>query len=128
MHIDHINIKAPMDLLVEVKDFYCRLFNLSDGFRPDFPDKGFWLYTEDKPIVHLSESNSHHPVARRGYLDHIAFQATGLDEMIKRLELLGLKYSLAHIPEIRLTQIFLNDPAGTGLEVNFPDEKSGENL
>ena len=123
MHIDHINISAPMDLLIEIKNFYCQLFKLSEGFRPDFSDKGFWLYAEDKPIVHLSESNSHHPVARKGYLDHIAFQATGLNEMVNRLELLKLQHRVAYIPEINLSQIFLNDPAGTGLEVNFPNEK-----
>ena len=55
MQLDHINIRAPGELLEEVKDFYCGLFGLEDGFRPDFGQGGYWLYSEDRPVVHLSE-------------------------------------------------------------------------
>lgn len=123
MHIDHINISAPPELLAKVRNFYCEVFNLSEGFRPDFSSRGFWLYAQDKPIVHLSESNSGQLSSERGHFDHVAFQTRGLNEMIDRLKSLNVNYRMAYIPEIDLSQIFLKDPAGIGLEVNFPGEK-----
>ena len=36
MNIDHINIAASEPLLGELREFYCRVFGLEEGFRPDF--------------------------------------------------------------------------------------------
>ena len=123
MHIDHINIAAPFDLLEKVRDFYCAVLKLEDGFRPGFSDRGFWLYSDDKPLIHLSErsgrSESHQP----GYLDHVAFRSSGLGTMKDRLASHGIEYRSGYIQEFNMTQLFFTDPAGTGLEVNFPDER-----
>lgn len=119
MHIDHINISAPMNLLEKVKDFYCCVLDLEEGFRPRFSQRGFWLYAKDKPIVHLTENLEHHSCDGQGYLDHVAFQASSLNAVIENLESLGIEYRSTHIPEIRMTQLFFKDPAGTGIEVNF---------
>jgi len=122
MHIEHINICAPMELLVKTKDFYCGLFDLVEGYRPDFSRAGFWLYSGDKPLIHLTESDTHQANPERGYFDHVAFQVTGLSKMISRLRAQNVEYRLARIPEIGMTQIFLSDPAGTGVEANFIEE------
>ena len=42
--------------------------------------------------------------------------------MEERLRSLGIEYRSNHIPEIPMTQLFVRDPAGTGVEINFPDE------
>lgn len=47
MHIDHINIAAPMELLEEVREFYCAVLDLNGGFRPKFSQRGFWLFFKD---------------------------------------------------------------------------------
>ena len=122
MHIDHINIAAPLELLEEVRDFYCAVLGLRDGFRPAFSQRGFWLYSDDKPWVHLSERASGHSAGGQGYLDHVAFQANGLEAMIGRLVANDVKYRSSHIPEFNMSQLFFKDPAGNGLEVNFPNE------
>jgi hypothetical protein len=122
MRIDHINISAPMELLEEVRDFYCSAFDLSDGFRPNFSTNGFWLYAGDEPIIHLSESLEHHGNSKQGYFDHFALRATGVGNVLERLNKIGVEYSTSHVPEIGLTQIFCKDPCGTGVEVNFIDE------
>jgi len=122
MKLDHINISAPMELLESVKEFYCEVLGLQDGFRPEFPKGGFWLYAEDRPIVHLYESDAHFRNQKQGYLDHVAFRARGLSVIVNRLDLLGIDYRSSHIPEIPMTQLFMKDPAGTGVEINFPDE------
>jgi len=77
MNLDHFNIAAPMPLLEEVRDFYCEVLGLTDGFRPSFGRRGFWLYAGDKPLIHLIESERHHASERQGYLDHIAFRMSG---------------------------------------------------
>jgi len=123
MHIDHINISAPKLLLEEVKKFYCAVFNLTESFRPSFSGNGYWLNAGEKAIVHLAESNAHYKNEKQGYLDHIAFQTTGLKDVIKKLNTMGIKYSEAYLPEVDLTQLFFKDPAGIGVEVNFINEK-----
>ena len=35
----------------------------------------------------------------------------------------AVAYRSNYIPEIDMTQLFFSDPAGTGLEVNFPGER-----
>ena len=59
MHLDHINIAAPAELLAKTRDFYCDVIGLAEGFRPTFSRKGFWLYSKGKPIIHLVESLEH---------------------------------------------------------------------
>jgi catechol-2,3-dioxygenase len=122
MHIDHINIAAPFDLLEKVRDFYCAVLDLENGVRPDFSHRGFWLYSDEKPLIHLSERGERQAVDQPGYLDHIAFQSNGLGAMKERLGNSGIEYRSGYIPEFNMTQLFFKDPAGTGLEVNFPDE------
>jgi len=122
MHIDHINIAAPLELLEEVRDFYCAVLDLRDGFRPAFSQRGFWLYSDDKPLVHLSERDITHAADKPGYLDHVAFQTSGLEAMLARLVENDVSYRASHIPEFNMSQLFFKDPAGNGLEVNFPNE------
>ena len=122
MQIDHINIKAPKALLEEVRDFYCAVLGLREGFRPNFSGKGHWLYSADRPLVHLSLGSEQTVDPGCGHLDHVAFQTAGLDEFLTRLETRGIHYRSSHLPELELTQLFFSDPAGTGLEVNFHGE------
>lgn len=123
MHIDHINIRTPRGLLTRVRDFYCAVLGLEEGFRPAFSSEGHWLYADDKPIVHLSLGAETAQAAARTCFDHVAFQATGLDDFRARLDALGVKYRSSYIPELHMSQLFFSDPAGTGLEVNFSRER-----
>ena len=122
MQIDHINIAAPFELLEKVRDFYCAILDMKVGPRPDLRDRGFWLYSEDKPLVHLSERSERQAGHQPGHLDHIAFRSSGLGAMKDRLSNHGIEYRSGYISEFNMTQLFFRDPAGTGLEANFPDE------
>jgi catechol-2,3-dioxygenase len=126
MQLDHINISAPMELLQKVKAFYCLVFDLTDGFRPRFSKRGFWLYAGDKPLIHLVESSEHHHNDKQGYLDHVAFQTTGLTGILEKLDANDISYRLSHVPEINLAQVFCTDPCGIGVEINFPDQALAE--
>ena len=123
MEFDHINISAPMPMLEQVRDFYSAVFGLVDGFRPAFSRRGYWLYADERPVVHLIESDQHHSSDKLPYLDHIAFRLNGLASFVSRLKSLEVEYRSSWLDEKNMTQMFLSDPAGTGLEVNFIDEK-----
>jgi hypothetical protein len=55
-----------------------------------------------------------------GAVDHIAFFAKGLEAKLALLEKLGLSYRQRTVPEIKLHQIFLDDPNGIVIELNYP--------
>ncbi|SDZ83640.1 VOC family protein [Microbulbifer marinus] len=118
MRLDHINISAPIDLLLEVRDFYCSVLGLREGHRPDFARSGFWLYADDQPLVHLVESNVHFESDSPHYLDHVAFRTENLNAVVDKLESLGVSYTKTHVPGGTMRQVFFRDPAGTGIEVN----------
>jgi catechol 2,3-dioxygenase-like lactoylglutathione lyase family enzyme len=122
MQLDHFNIAAPMDLLETTRDFYVSVLGFEEGFRPVFSRRGFWLYSGERPSIHLIESERHFASEKQGFLDHIAFRASGLDATRKRLEQYGVDYRQSYISEFEMTQLFFRDPAGTGLEINFPGE------
>lgn len=122
MNIDHINLRAPREMLAKLREFYCAVLGLEEGYRPAFASEGYWLYAADKPIVHLSLDEGATPADGRTCLDHVAFQAAGLETFQARLQALGIDHRANHIPELNMAQLFFSDPAGTRLEVNFPHE------
>lgn len=56
-------------------------------------------------------------------IDHIAFRSRNPGAMRRRLDDKGVEYRSGYIPEFNMTQLFFKDPAGNGIEVNFPDER-----
>ncbi len=123
MYIHHINIKAPIELLEQEKQFFCDALSLHEGYRPTYSNKGYWLYSEDKAIVHLTESKVHFRNERQGFFDHVAFQTKGLKKVVQTLENMNIKYSIGYIAECDMTQIFFKAPSNTKIEVNFINEK-----
>lgn len=122
MRIEHINISAPMNLLTQVRDFYIEILGLTEGFRPQSTIRGFWLYSGERALIHLAESDQHFASEHQGYLDHIAFQTTGLKTMVEKLNQHEIPFAQDYFPEINMTQLFFKDPAGTGIEINFVNE------
>jgi catechol 2,3-dioxygenase-like lactoylglutathione lyase family enzyme len=122
LHIDHINIRAPAELLQREKRFFCEILGLRQGPRPNFSSKGFWLYAGDQPIVHLSERQLSVPAGQRGHLDHVAFRARDLEALLQRLHEAGIDYRTDYLADLGMTQVFLQSPSATGIEVNFIDE------
>ena len=123
MHIDHINIKAPAELMQREKEFFCDILGLREGFRPAFASRGYWLYSGDRPLVHLSERRVDLPGGQGGYLDHVAFRSTGLGPLLQRLRAAEIEFSIAYLDDLEMTQVFLKSPSATGIEVNFSDER-----
>ncbi len=125
LHGLHHYTLRPVDLDA-TKDFYVDLLGLEVGYRPPLAFPGYWLYTGGQPTVHLigpRENDPGGPVRERGptgLLDHIAFSCTGLAEMKQRLAQRGIAYEERVIPRDRQTQLFLRDPDGVAVELNYP--------
>ena len=122
MHLDHVNISAPGKLLEKVRNFYCDVLGLEDGYRPGFSSTGFWLYSKGQAIIHLADNPEREANKEQGFIDHFALRVTDLSPVIGRLEEFGIDYHRVHMHEIGLSQLFFKDPSGTGVEVNCPDK------
>ena len=123
MLIDHINIIAPGEIIDRVSNFYCDVFGFNVGFRPDFNSKGYWLYSDDKPQIHLTINDSLSQNNNTGFLDHVAFSVTGLSQFVSKLRKCNIDYQSHYVSEIQTTQIFFQDPSGLRLEASFKNEK-----
>lgn len=122
----HYNLRAPRALLEELRTFYTEVVGLSVGPRPPFANLGYWLYAGGRDVLHLSEvrSETAPPGTAQSTFDHAAFSCEGREAFERRLKELGVAYRVAHVPQTGQLQLFLRDPAGNGVELNF-EERPG---
>ena len=76
-----------------------------------------WLYAGGHPVIHLVEKDS--KPGPTGAIDHVAWIAEGYDEMKERLEQKSVTFKLMDVPSSPVRQIFIHDPNGVRLELNF---------
>ena len=119
------------------RDFYCEVLGFKEGYRPEFPFPGHWLYRggdeADYGVVHLVGIDPDDPEGLKEYLgdkplanlqgsaaiDHLAFTASNLTAMRQRLSRAGISYRERTVPSLHLHQVFLEDPSGVTIELNF---------
>jgi len=120
LSIIHIQLVAEKDLVLKLRDFYCDVVGLTEGFRPAFERFGFWLYIGDKDVIHLitpKDGDGRSPL--KSSFDHIAFKTGEYESVLKRLKSLNISFEEKLIPGMSAHQIFLRDPAGNRVELNF---------
>lgn len=123
LSINHIQLVAEKDLVLKLRDFYCDIVGLSEGFRPAFERFGFWLYIGKKDVLHLiTPKEGDERSSRKSSFDHIAFKASNYKDVLQKLESLHIPFEEKLIPEMTVHQIFLRDPAGNRVELNFEDD------
>jgi len=116
--IDHVNIRThDLERLVR---FYTDVLGLEVGERPSFRSRGAWLYAAGHPVVHVSVTDAP-PAGDTLPLDHVAFAMTGLESARERLRAAGIEFDEFAVPARAMHQIFLSDPDGLTLELNFAD-------
>jgi hypothetical protein len=60
------------------------------------------------------------PEGGTGALDHVAFAATGRAAMIERCRRQNVSYIERAVPMLGLHQMFIKDPDGVTIELNYP--------
>lgn len=119
-HIDHYNIRVPLDRLEPLCRFYTEVLGLTVGERPPFRSTGFWLYAGNHPLLHLVAFESGaEPPASTGWFNHIALKCRNFDALLMRLKAHSVVHEVEEVPRLKQRQIFFTDPAGVGVELNF---------
>lgn len=117
--LEHINIRCAD--VERCKDFYEKILGLTIGPRPPFASHGYWFYIGDHPYVHIVQKKpDEDPAGGAGAMDHVAFRGLDLKDMKKTLDANGIAYREAVVPRDGTVQLFVKDPEGVGLELNFP--------
>lgn len=124
VRIEHYNIHTTK--LAETVDFYTRVLGMRSGDRPPFAFPGAWLYVDDTPVVHLVDVGTGFASSRAGLhgtgaLDHVAFEGRDLPAMRAHLDREQVAYRERVVPRSGVTQIFVEDPNGLVLELNYAE-------
>jgi catechol 2,3-dioxygenase-like lactoylglutathione lyase family enzyme len=113
------------------RDFYRDVLGFEVGPRPELGFLGHWLYMEGTACIHIADWDTYTghcdrldipvttPAPGTGALDHIAFNGDDREELLARLQRHAVAYHPHDSPSIGLCQIFLEDPNGLKLELNF---------
>ena len=120
LSINHIQLVAEKGLAIQLRDFYCDVVGLTEGFRPAFERFGFWLYINDKDVVHLiTPKEGDGRSLQKSSIDHVAFKTSDYISVFQKLKLLHIPFEEKLIPGMTAHQIFLRDPAGNRVKLNF---------
>jgi catechol 2,3-dioxygenase-like lactoylglutathione lyase family enzyme len=115
--LDHINIRTAD--LQRTRAFFMEVLGLEEGWRPAFDFPGAWLYADGKDVVHLVEVGETPPASRRSSLDHFAFAIDDFEAAKAALDRHGITYRPTASPEGDIRQLFLTDPSGVTIELNW---------
>ncbi len=135
--LDHYSIRT-LDIEAS-RRFYTGIMGFTVGFRPPFDFPGIWLYNgvqypETTGVVHIIGIDPHNPQGLKDYLgdrdpaslqgtgtvDHMAFTATGLGDMRRRLRQHNVTFRERTVPALGIHQVFFEDPSGVTIELNYP--------
>lgn len=120
--LQHINIRATD--VERTRDFYVRVLGLRVGDRPPFTSTGYWLYLGTEPVIHLVQRTPEEQAsaANTGAIDHIAFRGIDLDATRRALADEGFAFREASVPRDNSVQLFVRDPDGVSIELNFQQD------
>jgi catechol-2,3-dioxygenase len=123
---NHYNLRAPRELLDELKNFYCEIVGLVQGQRPPFESFGYWLYVGDQCVLHLSQA-APDEVRRTDVattFDHVAFTCTDRVQMEAHLKQRNIPFRAGRVPALGISQLFIKDPAGNRVELSFAGDQA----
>jgi catechol 2,3-dioxygenase-like lactoylglutathione lyase family enzyme len=134
--IEHVLVAA--DDIDGTRDWYARVLGMKPGAHPDFGFPVHWMYVDGVDVVHIGPSAKQAGEIQRRYLgrtsqqsaegtgaiDHIAFRATGLRAMLEHLKREKVPFSQRRANGQALFQLFLYDPNGIKIELNYAAEEA----
>jgi catechol 2,3-dioxygenase-like lactoylglutathione lyase family enzyme len=124
--LDHVNIVT--EDLDRAESFYRELLALDSRAAPPplTHETARWMYdTSGRAVLHLNSLDAPRLMDRdmapapTGALHHVAFRCFGRDNVVKRLDAMALDYRANEVPAAGLRQLFVTDPDGVLLELNF---------
>jgi catechol 2,3-dioxygenase-like lactoylglutathione lyase family enzyme len=130
-HIEHFLVAA--DDIDATRDWYARVLGMRSGPHPDFGFPVHWMYLGELDVVHIGPSAKMAGAIQKQYLgrasqdagqgtgalDHIAFRATGLRQMLEHLRAQRVEFRQRRANGQALFQLFFHDPNGIKIELNF---------
>jgi catechol 2,3-dioxygenase-like lactoylglutathione lyase family enzyme len=121
LDIHHVAIKTA-DIDATVK-FYNEVLGSHSVPRPPFDFPGAWL-SLGSTMFHIyggdaAKDNAGQYQRGGAAVDHIALAAADFAGMKKRLDEVGLEWRQNDIPPAGLWQLFVHDPSGVLIELNF---------
>jgi catechol 2,3-dioxygenase-like lactoylglutathione lyase family enzyme len=118
------------------KDWYVKVLGMRVGPCPNFKFPVYWLYLGDRDVLHITTGGKNVSENRKKYvgqesettrgsgvIDHVAFHATGLDEMIDHFTRNGVSFKERQVDDQGLYQLFVLDPNGVKVELNFANSE-----
>ena len=127
--LNHVFLRA--EDIEATKDFYVGVLGFDVLPRPNFPFPGYWLGIDGNALVHVAlhgvenaelyyiGSPSDAPTDNTGVIDHVAFVATEPTKMLERFKSARVPFRPRYLPESELYQLFVKDPNGVTIELNF---------
>jgi catechol 2,3-dioxygenase-like lactoylglutathione lyase family enzyme len=111
--------------------FYCDVLGFEQMPRPEFPFPGYWLGVDGQIQVHMGPhgienselyylgTRANSATTNSGVVDHIAFLATDPEKMNQRLMENKIPVRKRYFAQFHLFQMFVADPSGLTIELNF---------
>ncbi len=134
-HLEHFLIQTAD--LEATRDWYVQTLGFREGPHPDFKFPVVWLYLGEQDVIHLTQGGKQVSDNRKQYLgqqsdatqgsgviDHMAFRCTGLREMMQHLKDRGVAFRTRQVDDQGLYQLFLMDPNGVKLELNYANAET----
>jgi catechol 2,3-dioxygenase-like lactoylglutathione lyase family enzyme len=134
-HLEHLLVQtADIDKTVK---WYVEVLGMRDGEHPDFKFPVRWLYIGARDVIHVTQGGAQVDANRMKYLgqpsdavsgsgviDHLGFRCSGLKETMAHLDGLKVAYQTRQVDDQGLFQLFLFDPNGIKVELNFPSSEA----
>ncbi len=127
--LNHFFVRAGD--LEATRHFYTEVLGFEVMPRPDFPFPGYWMGVNGAIQVHIGPSDIPNRQAyylgtaddaadgQTGVIDHVAFLADDPPAFIERFRARGIEFRPRHLPDSNLYQLFIRDPNGVVIELNF---------
>ncbi|MCL4800924.1 MAG: VOC family protein [Burkholderiales bacterium] len=134
-HLEHFLIQTTD--IQGTCEWYERVLGMRRGYTPDFKFPVQWMYVGDKDVLHITEGGAAVSENRRRYvgqestatsgsgvIDHVAFRCENLRQMLDHLARSGIDFKQRMVSDQGLYQLFLIDPNGVKIELNFANEEA----
>ena len=127
--LHHVALKTQ-DLAAS-EEFYVEVLGMEKVDRPEFDFPGAWLQMGETMFHLMAGYAARGPDGETyrgsGAVDHLAIKAQGFDTMREKFESSGVRYKENNIRDFGIWQLFVNDPDGVIIELNFQraDEPQG---